>query len=110
MLQVAATAHVRVEARFLDHGAALKQRRTRYALTEQPARPGRRPYQPGAHPQGGRLAGAVGAQEAGELAGRDLEIEVVNRETAGATLAGAFGLDGHNGAHFTAPAQFHRAL
>src|SRR5690625_801560 len=90
MLQVAATAHVRVEARFLDHGAALKQRRTRYALTEQPARPGRRPYRAGYHPQGGRLAGTVGAQEAGDLASRNLETDVVNRETAAVTFAEAF--------------------
>ena len=49
-----------------------------HVVTGDLGRPGRRRDQGGQHPQGGRLAGAVGAEEGDELAAVDLEVEAAD--------------------------------
>ena len=59
------------------------------------------------HPDGGGLAGAVGPQEAVDLAGCDLEVEVVERDHAPESLGEGGGVDdgfGHGASSSSAAA------
>ena len=49
------------------------------------------------HPQGGRLAGAVGAEEAHDRPGVDLEVELVDGEHVAEALGEALDADGRHG-------------
>ena len=60
---------------------------------EQPHRAGVRPQQAEQHPDRGRLAGAVGPQEAVHLAGADLEVQPVEGDGAAEGLAEPGDLD-----------------
>jgi hypothetical protein len=76
-----AAGHERVERRLLECDAdpAADLRRLRLDVEAGHARaPARRPQERHEHAHGGRLAGAVGAEEAVDLAGRDLEIDPVD--------------------------------
>src|SRR6185295_14269437 len=58
-----------------------------------PGPAGRRRDHPGQHPHGGRLARPIGSQEAEDLAGPDLHVEVTNGPALAVLLAEPFGPD-----------------
>ncbi len=79
---VLAHRHVREQRVVLEHHAeiALVRRRPRDRPAIQQDLAGRRRFEAGQHHQGGRLAGARGAQQREELAAPDVEIELAHDE------------------------------
>ena len=70
-------------------------------VAQHPGLPRRRPQQPHQQPQGGGLAGAVGAEVAEDLARPEGQVDVRERDGAAEGLAESPQLDGHLAAHGT---------
>ena len=89
-----ARVHRRIEAALLGQIADLRRRLERAVVAEHAARSARRVDDPEQHPQGGRLAGAVGAEQAVDRAGRNGEADAVDRARLVEILDQVDGFDG----------------
>jgi hypothetical protein len=92
--QVVAPRDVGVEAGLLDHGADVAQGGPGDAPPEHAPHAAAGANQAGQHAQRGRLARAVGTEEADDLAGSDLERHVVDGGDAAVALGEGAGDDG----------------
>src|SRR5262249_6813510 len=96
---------VEVECRLLEDDADLTADAERLALDVEagdPRRAARRLEQRRQHPDRGRLAGAVRAEEAEELAGTDVEVDRVDRPDATVVATESRNCDGGYGGHVPA--------
>ena len=88
-LEVLAAAQVRVEARRLDEAGDAVERARALGLRvapEQPHAAGVGADEPEQHPQRRRLAGAVGAEVAVDVAGPDRQVDAVDRDDVAVAL------------------------
>ncbi len=106
-LQVLAAGHVGIEARRLDEAGDAVQRPRAVHLwiaPEQPGDAGGRPDQAQQHPQRRRLARAVGAEVAVDVAGPDGQVDGVHGQPLAVALCQAAHLDHRGVGHETARA------
>ena len=109
-IEVAAACQGTVDHRVLEDDTAHLARCERllaHIEARQTGRPARRANGRGQHPDRGRLAGSVRAEQAEHLAGRDLEVDALHRlDAAGIDLAKLLHLDHGNSSCHIDPSCF----